>query len=70
MFTPQQENTVDGGAAKVDGPVMLVAETVKAATVVSHTPTFSQPKGNDPPELLTNEIIVDKGNTRGCPGGS
>lgn len=35
--------------------------TVKTATVVNHTPSLSQPKGNEPPELLTNEIIIDKG---------
>lgn len=56
----QQENAVDG-PAKDDGPVMTVADAVKTATVVSHTPSVSQSKGNDPPELLTNDIIVDKG---------
>ncbi|TDH12772.1 hypothetical protein EPR50_G00051260 [Perca flavescens] len=56
----QQENAVDG-AAKEDGPVMTGVDAVKTATVVSHTPSLSQPKGNFPPELLTNEIIVDKG---------
>lgn len=56
----QQENAVDG-PAKDDGPVMTVADAVKTATVVSHTPSISQSKGNDPPELLTNDIIVDKG---------
>ncbi|XP_031165122.1 Golgi membrane protein 1 isoform X2 [Sander lucioperca] len=55
-----QENAVDG-AAKKDRPVMTGVDVVKTATVVSHTPSLSQPKGNDPPELLTNEIIVDKG---------
>ncbi|XP_049906537.1 Golgi membrane protein 1 isoform X2 [Epinephelus moara] len=55
-----QENAVDG-PAKDDGPVMTVADAVKTATVVSHTPSISQSKGNDPPELLTNDIIVDKG---------
>ncbi|XP_049434654.1 Golgi membrane protein 1 isoform X2 [Epinephelus fuscoguttatus] len=55
-----QENAVDG-PAKDDGPVMTVADAVKTATVVSHTPSVSQSKGNDPPELLTNDIIVDKG---------
>lgn len=69
MFTPQQENAVDG-AAKKDRPVMTGVDVVKTATVVSHTPSLSQPKGNDPPELLTNEIIVDKGNKPACPGGS
>lgn len=55
-----QENAVDG-AAKEDGPVMAGVDSVKTAAVVSHTPSHSQPKGDDPPELLTNEIIVDKG---------
>ncbi|XP_078106978.1 Golgi membrane protein 1 isoform X1 [Sander vitreus] len=54
----QQENAVDG-AAKKDGPVLTGVDAVKTATVVSHTPSLSQPKGNYPPELLTNEIIVD-----------
>ncbi|XP_078106979.1 Golgi membrane protein 1 isoform X2 [Sander vitreus] len=53
-----QENAVDG-AAKKDGPVLTGVDAVKTATVVSHTPSLSQPKGNYPPELLTNEIIVD-----------
>lgn len=55
----QQDNTVDG-AVKEDGAVVTVADAVKTATVVSHTPSVSQPKENEPPELLTNEIIVDK----------
>lgn len=54
-----KENEVDG-AAKEDAPVKAATDGVKSATVVSHTPSHSQPKGNDPPELLTNEIIVDK----------
>lgn len=69
MFTPQQENAVDG-AVKEDGPAMTRADTVKTSTVVSHTPSVSQPKENEPPELLTNEIIVDKGKRHGCPGDS
>lgn len=56
----QQENAVDG-AAKEDRAVMAAVDAVKTATVVSHTATIAQPKGNEPPELLTNEIIVDKG---------
>ncbi|XP_073321672.1 Golgi membrane protein 1 isoform X3 [Pagrus major] len=51
--------TAVNGAVKEDGPVM--ADAVKMATVVSHTPSVSQPKENEPPELLTNEIIEDKG---------
>ncbi|XP_044051855.1 Golgi membrane protein 1 isoform X2 [Siniperca chuatsi] len=55
-----QENAVNE-AVKEGGPVMTVAGAVKTSTVVSHTPSLSQPKENEPPELLTNEIIVDKG---------
>ncbi|XP_022613535.1 Golgi membrane protein 1 [Seriola dumerili] len=51
-----QENAVDG-AVNEDRPVMTEAD--KTPTVVNHTPSLSQPKGNEP-ELLTNEIIVDK----------
>lgn len=52
---------------KDDGPVMTVAD----ATVVSLTPSLSQPKRNKQPELLTNEIIVGKGKDKyGHPGGS
>lgn len=60
MFTPQQENAVDG-EVKEDEPVMTGADTLKTATVVNHTPSLSEPQGNEPPELLTNEILVDKG---------
>ncbi|KAG7223445.1 hypothetical protein INR49_015548 [Caranx melampygus] len=60
MSTSQQENPVDG-AAKEDRPAMTEADKVKTETVVNQTPSLSQPKGNEPePELLTNEIIVDK----------
>lgn len=52
------EKTVDTGK---DRPVVSVAEPVKTSTVMSHTPSVSQPTGNEPPELLTNEIIVDQG---------
>ncbi|TMS03145.1 LMBR1 domain-containing protein 2 [Larimichthys crocea] len=38
----QQDNTVDG-AVKEDGAVVTVADAVKTATVVSHTPSASQP---------------------------
>ncbi|XP_037633993.1 Golgi membrane protein 1 [Sebastes umbrosus] len=65
LITPSgvssQENAVDG-TAKADGAgVMAGVDAVKTSTVVSHTPSLSQPKENDLPELLTNEIIVDKG---------
>ncbi|XP_059193310.1 Golgi membrane protein 1 isoform X2 [Centropristis striata] len=55
-----QENAV-AGAAKEDKSVPTAVEAIKTATVVSHTPSLSQPKEDDPPGLLTNEIIVDKG---------
>uniref|UniRef100_A0AAQ6IEX5 Golgi membrane protein 1 n=1 Tax=Anabas testudineus TaxID=64144 RepID=A0AAQ6IEX5_ANATE len=48
-----QENAA-GGAVKEDRPVMTAAD----ATVVSHALSLSEPKGNEQPELLTNEIIV------------
>nr|XP_046243550.1 Golgi membrane protein 1 [Scatophagus argus]XP_046243551.1 Golgi membrane protein 1 [Scatophagus argus] len=54
-----QENTVDG-AVKDNESVMTVDNAVKTSTVVSNTPALPQPK-NESPELLTNEIIVDKG---------
>lgn len=69
MFTPHQENAVDG-EVKEDGPVMTKADTVKTSTVVSHISSLSQPKESEPPELLTNEIIVDQGKRHGCLGGS
>ncbi|XP_063753541.1 Golgi membrane protein 1 [Eleginops maclovinus] len=47
------------GETKEDGGVTTGADAVKTETVVSNT-TLSQPNGDDPPELLTNEIVVDK----------
>lgn len=55
----QQENAVDG-AVKDSKPVKTVPDGVQPATVVSHTPGLSEPKGNEPSELLTNDIIVEK----------
>lgn len=55
----QQENAVDG-AVKDSKPVKIVPDGVQPATVVSHTPGLSEPKGNEPSELLTNDIIVEK----------
>lgn len=54
-FSAWQENAA-GGAVKEDRPVMTAAD----ATVVSHALSLSEPKGNEQPELLTNEIIVGK----------
>ncbi|XP_070821568.1 Golgi membrane protein 1 isoform X2 [Chaetodon trifascialis] len=54
------ENAVNG-AVKEDGAVITVANAVKTSTVGSHTPSLPQPKGDEPSELLTNEIIVDRG---------
>lgn len=59
--TSQQENAVDGTAKEDGAGVMAGVDAVKTSTVVSHTPSLSQPKENDLPELLTNEIIVEKG---------
>lgn len=55
-----QENAVNE-AVKEDGAVITVANAVKTSTVGSHTPSLPQPKDDEPSELLTNEIIVDKG---------
>lgn len=55
----QQENAVDG-AVKDSKPVKIVPDGVQPATVVSHTPGLAEPKGNEPSELLTNDIIVEK----------
>ncbi len=60
MSIPQQENAVDK-AGNDDGPAMTVANTLKTSAVVNHTQSLSQPEENDAPELLTNEIVVDKG---------
>ncbi|XP_051277602.1 Golgi membrane protein 1 isoform X1 [Dicentrarchus labrax] len=48
-----RENAVDG-VEKDDRPVVTGVDAVKTSTAVSHTPSE-----NEPPELLTNEIIVD-----------
>ena len=61
-FTPQLEKTMDR-AGKADRPVVSVADPDKPSSVVSHTPSVSRPKENAPTELLTNEIIVDQGNS-------
>ncbi|XP_035022559.1 Golgi membrane protein 1 isoform X2 [Hippoglossus stenolepis] len=55
-----QEKTMDR-AGKADRPIVSVADPEKNSTVVSHTPSVSRPKENEPTELLTNEIIVDQG---------
>lgn len=57
--TSQQANT-ENGAVKEDGPDKTVDDAVKTATVVSHIPSFSQPKEKETSELLMNEIIVAK----------
>lgn len=65
MF-PHQENT-PGGRAKEEGPVIAVTKAVKTSTAANHTADLSEPKHNEVPELLTNELMVDKGNTpQGC----
>ncbi|KAK1892753.1 Golgi membrane protein 1 [Dissostichus eleginoides] len=47
-------------ASKEDGGVTTGADAVKTETLEGNT-TLSQPNGEDPSELLTNEIVVDKG---------
>ncbi|KAL6114093.1 golm1 [Pungitius sinensis] len=49
------------GATKEGKTVMTEVDAVKTVTAVSQIADLSQPKGSDPPELLTNEIIVNKG---------
>ena len=66
VFPPQVDNGVDA-AVKQDRPAMTVADSVKTSTVVSHTQSLSQPKENEKSELLTNDIIVDKGKRHECP---
>lgn len=65
-----QQDTAGNGAVKEDETVRTVDDVVKTATVVSHTPSDSQSNANEPPELLTNEIIEEKGKRHGWPGGS
>ncbi|KAL3062849.1 hypothetical protein OYC64_002614 [Pagothenia borchgrevinki] len=47
-------------ASKEDGGVTTGADAVKTETLEGNT-TLSQPNGEDPSELLTNEIVMDKG---------
>ncbi|XP_068994875.1 Golgi membrane protein 1 isoform X1 [Embiotoca jacksoni] len=54
------ETTVDG-AGKEDRQAKTVPDGFQTATIVSHTPSLSQLNENKPPELLTNEIMVEKG---------
>ncbi|XP_047448456.1 Golgi membrane protein 1 isoform X2 [Mugil cephalus] len=54
-----QENKGDG-AVKDDKPVKTDSDRAPAATVVSHTPILTHSKETEPPELLTNEITVDR----------
>lgn len=53
------QGTTANAAVKEEGPVGTASDPAKVTTLVSHTPIPSQPKGNDPTELMTNEIIVD-----------
>ncbi|KAF3851153.1 hypothetical protein F7725_012925 [Dissostichus mawsoni] len=59
FITPQPEHAV-AEASKEDGGVTTGADAVKTETLEGNT-TLSQPNGEDPSELLTNEIVVDKG---------
>uniref|UniRef100_UPI003AAF8A27 Golgi membrane protein 1 n=1 Tax=Centroberyx gerrardi TaxID=166262 RepID=UPI003AAF8A27 len=45
---------------KEEAPVKAGLDETKTTPVLSHTLDLSQPKANEPPELLTNEIVVDK----------
>ncbi|XP_040050687.2 Golgi membrane protein 1 [Gasterosteus aculeatus] len=57
VLSPQET----AGTTKEGKTVMTEVDAAKTVTVVSQMPSLSQPKGSDPPELLTNEIIVNKG---------
>lgn len=58
MFPPEQDNPVGGDVKDAGGET---SDVVKTATVVSHTPSIAHPDENEPAELLTNDIMVDKG---------
>ncbi|KAM4616154.1 Golgi membrane protein 1 isoform 1-T3 [Polymixia lowei] len=49
------------GEAIEGGPVKAGLDETKTTPVLSHTPDLSQPKADESPELLTNDIILDKG---------
>ncbi|XP_053276376.1 Golgi membrane protein 1 isoform X1 [Pleuronectes platessa] len=66
VVSSQQEKTMDR-TGKADRPVLSVADPEKTSTVVSHTPSVSRLKENEPTELLTNEIIVDQGSDEPVP---
>lgn len=76
MLTPVQVNTAPSlkgeKPMKEDRPEKVgPLDDTKMTPVLGHTPDLSQPKPNDTPELLTNEIMVDKGKRHGGrPGGS
>ncbi|KAM8886506.1 Golgi membrane protein 1 [Spinachia spinachia] len=57
VLSPQ----LTAGVSKEVKAVMSEVDAAKTVTVVSQIPSLSQPKGSDPPELLANEIIVNKG---------
>lgn len=54
MFIPQME--------KVDTVNEAVYEEVKAPNDLNQTASLNQPKENEEPELLTNNIVVENGN--------
>lgn len=60
ILTPQQVNVVNG-AVTDDGPVIMELDANQTTPALTYTPILSQPKENEPSELLTNEIVVDKG---------
>lgn len=65
VASSQQVNggpTLNGeGVDKEEGQVKANLDETKTTPVVSQKPDLAQPKADEPPELLTNEIIVDKG---------
>lgn len=67
MFYMTMLIPLQAGALKQEGPLPTVSNAVKISTAVSNTDDLSQAKENEPPELLTNEIIVDEGKRHECP---
>lgn len=60
LITPSKSEHAVAEASKEDGGVTTGADAVKTETLEGNT-TLSQPNEEDPSELLTNEIVVDKG---------
>ncbi|XP_061585252.1 Golgi membrane protein 1 [Cololabis saira] len=56
-----QHKNNENGILEEDTTVKAVLDGIQTATVLSHTPSPSQPKEKEPPEMLTNDIIMSRG---------